>query len=582
MIIDRLHELVTLGLEDALSEDQARELDRMLQEDRLRAAYHDIIDTHMLLIRVADRFKYEAGGNIEGDDPLRVTIVQGLADSAIRTALEEEVAHQDVVSETSLSSKSGNRFTHHQLFTATLRVAVFLIVASLAIIADRWLWNRVNRESGPEPQVIGVVQDQIDPTWDLACEYPYDNGDIRQGHYNLMKGVVRMRLRDGVEVVIEGPAEFELRDHETVYLDRGKVFANVPPNVIGFTIDSPSSRVIDLGTAFGLKVFSDGSSEVYTYAGKVQLVSGRAGNAQESMLVLANQARRVDGESGVSREIPFQRTAFVRSFNSHSGVRWHGQSISLADIIGGGNGLGTGRSQQYIDPLTGEMGSGKLLAPDRSGTGRFVPVSRSVFIDGIFVPDGGDGSIQVTSLNDRWAGPDTTKMFKYSVINSMRVPVSLDKYEDYESAADGVMPKEDMLLLEVFQGRVPARPMGLMGSDTPPSQTDSSILMHANLGITFDLDAVRQLLPNHHVKAFKSTVGVGEIADSSNMWLDIWVLVDGQVRLTRKDVTVQSVLDIEVMLADRDRFLTLVVSDGRDRAFNFDWGLFMNPRLEME
>jgi hypothetical protein len=69
-------------------------------------------------------------------------------------------------------------------------------------------------------------------------------------------------------------------------------------------------------------------------------------------------------------------------------------------------------------------------------------------------------------------------------------------------------------------------------------------------------------------------------------YADFWVLVDGQVRFSRKGVQVHQGGTISVVLSDQDRFLTLVTTDGgkgspeydNRTSFN-DWSVFGEPCL---
>jgi hypothetical protein len=95
-------------------------------------------------------------------------------------------------------------------------------------------------------------------------------------------------------------------------------------------------------------------------------------------------------------------------------------------------------------------------------------------------------------------------------------------------------------------------------------ETYPCILMHANLGITFDLQAIRSMLPNSKITCFRSPFGLAPLTDSM-FNADFWVLVDGKLKYKRTQVHERGragLIDIE--LSDTDRFLTLVITDGGD------------------
>jgi hypothetical protein len=307
------------------------------------------------------------------------------------------------------------------------------------------------------------------------------------------------------------------------------------------------------------------------------LIPGIKGQTGQAQILTAGNARHVNSKCEV-QTIPMRKDEFIRGFLPDRGLVWRGQDLDLADIVGGGCGLGNGRNGQAIDPLTGMTHGWEGLPPESQGQGRYVGVAGNPFIDGVFVPDGGNGPIQVTSLGHRWNCPDTSNWFKYDIVNSLRIP---DNPNQYDYASPGLTPKEDMILTKASEGNVPLRLMGLMAAKTPPDSSDSSIFMHANLGITFDLNEIRKVLPTVRITKFKSVFGVGEIT-STSMNLDMWILVDGKPRLIKQNADTTTMMNIEIDLSQSDRFLTLVVTDGVGSIYSFDWGLFMNPRLEIE
>lgn len=561
-----LCQLVLKLKDQALSEDEQVQLDRILCEQP------DGAEVMMQVLEVYTRLMRSEGGAAEGDEGATPA-----ADEMLHQFLEWEnvapsIAEEAVPADRPLIRKVvREKHIHHMNKTSAV-----IALASMAAILLIVLFVHF----APAPSIeVATLTNSIDAV--------FVNGENSAAGSRLschasplwlQKGVVEITFDYGASVVIEGPAGFQLNSAENIALYSGRLYAHVPGHSKGFIVETPSSRVIDLGTEFGVRVDFDGSSDVYMMKGKASVFSGTKGQTGQGEILTAGQARRVDPK-GAIETIPMREDEFARQCLSHLGTVWRGQAVDLADIVGGGCGLGDGQMQNSIDPLTGAMGSGEV-SPDRLGGGVYVSVADSPFIDGVFVPDGGDGAIQVTSANHLWQAPDTSGMFKYNIVNSLRIPANLADYADYVETPG--RPKEDMLLAEAAGGRIPVRGLGLMGGSAVPASADSSIFLHSNLGITFDLEAIRRVVPNEGIKAFTSTFGIGEITSSSGQLLDVWVLVDGQVRFERQGVSSSMVADIAVELSEADRFLTLVVTDGGDHAFNFDWGLFTNPRLKME
>jgi hypothetical protein len=62
---------------------------------------------------------------------------------------------------------------------------------------------------------------------------------------------------------------------------------------------------------------------------------------------------------------------------------------------------------------------------------------------------------------------------------------------------------------------------------------------------------------------------------------DVWVFVDGKVRVERTNINSSSPpVTIDIPLSDSDRFLTLVSTDAGNGTYH-DWIMFGDPRLEL-
>lgn len=360
-------------------------------------------------------------------------------------------------------------------------------------------------------------------------------------------------------VTIEGPAEFEIVSEDRVKLQYGRLYSIVPQEALGFSVATPSAMVIDLGTQFGVQVDFQGDTELHVTQGKTTLVAGK-NTDKVSFEVSEGSAQKISGVTSDISEIPCNDSIFVRQIDSEKNLIWRGQkTISLADIIGGGDGFGTGLVGAGISPLTGEMGV-NIIETDRLGNGQYVPVSESRYIDGVFVPNAQTSPVLISSKGHVFEECSVSNnIFYIEIVNS--------KFRDVP------------LLLgnEIIESRI-------YGSDVCPN-----ILMHANLGITFDLDAIRTDFSGAKVTRFIANAGLSPAATREGN-MDVWVLVDGDVRFCQKRITEKGkAYAIEVNLEKSDRFLTLVTTDGGDvdymeetkRSTDSDWGVFVQPRLEL-
>ncbi|MEO0446319.1 MAG: FecR domain-containing protein, partial [Verrucomicrobiota bacterium] len=83
-------------------------------------------------------------------------------------------------------------------------------------------------------------------------------------------GYATVEFYRGAQVSVAGPAVLELVDAEKVICHAGKIRAVVPEIARGFTIITPSSEVVDLGTEFAVEVGEEGSTEIHVFDGEVE------------------------------------------------------------------------------------------------------------------------------------------------------------------------------------------------------------------------------------------------------------------------------------------------------------------------
>ena len=216
--------------------------------------------------------------------------------------------------------------------------------------------------------------------------------------YTLLKGFAKIRFNSGVTVHLESPAKFMFDSADQMRLEYGQLAARVPKAAKGFRVDTPTCQIIDLGTEFGVTISELGETKVQMFDGKASLAS-KIGEQQRSAFLTKGQARRVD-MAGRMSVVSFAPNAFVREINSQTQIVWRGETeLDLADMVGGGNGLGTGMAGAGIDPTTGNarhlFDEGILLT--QSASQRFAATPKFEFIDCVFVPGLDDRPAQIST-----------------------------------------------------------------------------------------------------------------------------------------------------------------------------------------
>jgi hypothetical protein len=107
------------------------------------------------------------------------------------------------------------------------------------------------------------------PVW----ERQWSTGDrLGSEVIRLFGGQLELTFDDGATVSLEGPTEFRPMTSGRLQLRRGKLMAAVPRQAIGFTVSTPTSEVVDLGTEFEISVKETGASDVVVKRGEIEVM----------------------------------------------------------------------------------------------------------------------------------------------------------------------------------------------------------------------------------------------------------------------------------------------------------------------
>ncbi|MEK0447722.1 MAG: hypothetical protein RLZZ399_3043 [Verrucomicrobiota bacterium] len=88
------------------------------------------------------------------------------------------------------------------------------------------------------------------------------------------QGGATLRLPSGVLLEMVAPFEIRFFDSMHVRVVRGRVTADVGEKGKGFVLDTPHTRVVDLGTRFGVDASNHLHTDVVVFQGKVELYEG--------------------------------------------------------------------------------------------------------------------------------------------------------------------------------------------------------------------------------------------------------------------------------------------------------------------
>ncbi|MBN2513886.1 MAG: FecR domain-containing protein [Sedimentisphaerales bacterium] len=404
---------------------------------------------------------------------------------------------------------------------------------------------------------VATLTDSIDVKWADANNTIKNGARLYSGKtsYVLREGLVKLKFDNNTQVTIEGPADFHILDDDMIKLNYGQLYSQVPPEAYGFQICTRYAKIIDMGTEFGVKEGIDANTKVHVFKGQVNLISNIL-SKKINIDMLAGSARELNSATGELKEIPIENNLFARQIDSTTDFIWRGQnSLNLADIVGGGNGLGTGAIGKGIS-LTHGSSVSDFNWTARQGKKGYLNVSELPFIDGVVVPDSEDGTLQVSSQGHIFREcPNTSGLYFDEIRNG-----GLIRITDAKSTVPMLFDNEQY------------------GTSEKPL-----LFMHANAGITFNLNAIRDSLSGISVTAFHSRCFLFAKPNMTKINKnDIFVLVDGEAKFKKIGFDQYGVvLNIDIPLTEGDHYLTLIAADGGD-SIVLDWVGFAEPCLLFE
>ena len=473
-------------------------------------------------------------------------------------ALELEFPHDIELEETNTKPKK-KKVDKLSLTAAICSAAALLVLAVNIILSDMSHYK------------VATITDMINAQWSAEEKIANDNRLVSTKVHKLVNGIVKIKTDKNVDLVVEAPAEFAFDSLTELKLNYGKVFVRVSPEGQGFAVNTENSRIVDLGTEFGVVSEAGGDTNVFMYKGKATVSAKGSDKSSDAVLLTEGEASRVDSSRQIT-EIKIENEAVVRNFDSKVNFIWRTDTINLADIVGGGNGFGNGRIESGINPTTGQAQHNLFNNEIAFGNSEYHTVDALKYVDGVFTPGFNGGVTQIASDSTVTAEFDqNSKCYWGYIMNG--------------AFHDGVDVDRHLLVLN---GKV-------CGTKENPS-----IYIHANQGITFDLDAIRRDMPDARLKEFTALAGISETVKEQGInpitanlpqeaiesgrliysRAEFTVLLDGEKVFNQKITDTEDAVEINIPLKADSRFLTLTTTE-INGTIAYSWSLFDRPRSSL-
>jgi hypothetical protein len=244
--LSELHELAAGVMDETITDDRFARLCDLLHQDQAAQRF---------FVRYVD---------------LHATLRSGIA----RTLVPKGVptAH----STAALSASEAvlkNRFPLVRVAFNSPLAASLLIAALVYGMFGYLAWN-LRPDKPPEHivgrEVVATVSQVADVRWSPASTHRSTESQLREGEpLKIESGTMELELTAGTKLIVDGPAEWSVDGDNRVTLKGGKIVAKVPARAIGFSVTTPTAKIVDLGTEFGVDVDEQGEAEVHVFQGRV-------------------------------------------------------------------------------------------------------------------------------------------------------------------------------------------------------------------------------------------------------------------------------------------------------------------------
>lgn len=271
---------------------------------------------------------------------------------------------------------------------------------------------------------------------------------------SIESGILGLRLASGVELSIQGPAEWTVDEFNRATLKSGRLRAKVPKQAIGFALMTPRLEIVDLGTEFCVEVTSGAGTDLSVLTGLVaaKLVDERtASGRREAFQVAAGRSISVSSQGE-----KLVWTSLKPSLNELADYKGSSSTPQRA-VFNGTVPLGN---------LFDDRARTSLAEAVSTDTMRAVPDSDHLGIESVLIGPGTRRAIGPNLIFD-FAGIGWTGAYSDPVTNDASVPELTDPH--YWTI----------------------RTEGQHGGSLSPSKVEDGIGLHPDQAIVFNLDEIR-------------------------------------------------------------------------------------------
>lgn len=297
--------------------------------------------------------------------------------------LKRRLASYDPLPSGKTDAKSARPRTFAAMSTIVTHLATIAATIAIVLVLQNWVRNVPGEREGVEesgaPIYIATLAKSADCVWQDSGRPRFDGQRLLTDELNLERGMAEFRFDSGVRIVMDGPATMKIDSANSALLTRGQVVLHGSEAGSPFSLVTPTTKLLDIGTEYGASVAANGDTEVHVFEGEVSVEQrNTASNATDLLQLTEGQAGRF-GTTGGSL-ITLEEDRFVRAIPDELLPKLSTEDALLAHEsfdyplgeLGRSSG-GKGWSGPWRSLLHRDVGSrARVLSDDTVGNGRCI------------------------------------------------------------------------------------------------------------------------------------------------------------------------------------------------------------------
>ena len=211
-------------------------------------------------------------------------------------------------------------FTPKRIAVSATAAAVLIgVVITILMLKGPDTSKLIVEDQPPEDQLerraIATLVESVDASWQAVAPGA-DGAFYNDQPIILTQGFAKLRFANRAEVILQAPCEIVPVSESTMRISRGRMVGQCyAESSKGFTVYTPTARIVDIGTEFGVYVSDEGTSEAHVFEGEVSLTPITEAGEGRAVSIHAGEARLVSADVSLVAPAKAEPSRFVQGMD---------------------------------------------------------------------------------------------------------------------------------------------------------------------------------------------------------------------------------------------------------------------------